>query len=140
MFHGPMNLIACFEIVDADRISIAHVFSKSKAEAAKQAASHHQESCIHLSSSCGERNNVDLTSNGSLSGMSEYLINQSRDFRIIIALAAGLAMAHRQIFDDDSILALAEEFVLIDSFHTWRATEGAKVRIQIVFYFFSHNL
>src|SRR5262245_50577704 len=42
-FHDPMNLIACFEIVGADRISIAPAFSKSKAEAAKQAASHHQE-------------------------------------------------------------------------------------------------
>jgi hypothetical protein len=72
--------------------------------------------------------------------MSEYLINQPRDFRIIVALAAGLAMAHRQIFNDDGILALTEELVLIDRPHAWRAAESAKVRIQIVFYFFSRNL
>jgi hypothetical protein len=38
-----MNLIACFEIVVADRISIALAFSKSKSETAKQAAFRRQE-------------------------------------------------------------------------------------------------
>ena len=92
------------------------------------------------SASRGKRDHIDLTPDGALSGASEYLVNQPGDFRIIVALAAGLTMPHRQIFDDDGILALAEEFIPIDRLHAWRAAESAKVRIQIVFHFFSHNL